>query len=277
MVNSYFAQNNLCSVKKSVVKVISGIDKFNINQIMKLVKAAEMTGVDYIDIAANPRIVSVIKSFSNLPICVSSIDPLELYNCVIAGADIVELGNFDLFYSRGISFSRNNILKLSREIKYLLPNTCICVTIPHVLSLKEQLALVRLLKKIGIHILQTEGNSTSKKISIMDENKNDIFFRSVIKASASLSILNAITQEFEIPIIAASGFNIFSSSIAQSYNSSGVAIGSFLRDYNTIIDLSYVLSEISISLSYQKKDFYHGNFCIKINALILNNSVVINK
>jgi Protein of unknown function (DUF561) len=33
-------------------------------------------------------------------ICVSAIDPDELVPCVAAGADMVELGNFDMFYDQ---------------------------------------------------------------------------------------------------------------------------------------------------------------------------------
>jgi Protein of unknown function (DUF561) len=36
-------------------------------------------------------------------ICVSAIDPDELVPCVDAGADMVELGNFDMFYDQVLS------------------------------------------------------------------------------------------------------------------------------------------------------------------------------
>ena len=83
---------------KKSVKVITGIDNFKIIDIIKKIQAADLAGATYIDIAAHPLIVSIAKSITNLPVCVSSIDPIALYNCVLAGSDIVEVGNFDIFY-----------------------------------------------------------------------------------------------------------------------------------------------------------------------------------
>ncbi|NES25228.1 MAG: DUF561 domain-containing protein, partial [Symploca sp. SIO3E6] len=120
---------------KTAIKVICGLEEMNIMQIIKLVKAAELSGATYLDIAANTRIITIVKSLTNLPICVSSIDPLELYNSVLVGADIVEIGNFDIFYKRYMNFSVDCILKLAEKTRTLIVDKDICVTIPHLLSL----------------------------------------------------------------------------------------------------------------------------------------------
>lgn len=236
---------------KTVVKVIAGLDNGSIKNIMKLVKAAEISKATYIDIIANPKIVSIIKSLTNLPICVSSIDPLELYNSVIAGADIVELGNFDLFYTKNIYFTLEQIYNLALETRLLLPSIDLCVTIPHIFSLESQVQLAIQLEKIGVNILQTEGFSTSVNNIYNINNNLDYLALSASKASSSLSSTYALSQSVNIPIITASGINSISSSVAISYGSSGIGIGSSLKKYQSIADMSLNMIEILQSLKYQ--------------------------
>nr|YP_010196107.1 hypothetical protein LK014_pgp156 [Gracilaria caudata]UAD83504.1 hypothetical protein [Gracilaria caudata] len=88
--------------KQKAVKIITGLNNFSINSIIKIVKATELGQASYVDIAANPKIISTIKSINSFPLCVSSIEPLELLDCVIKGADIIEVGNFDIFYDKKI-------------------------------------------------------------------------------------------------------------------------------------------------------------------------------
>nr|QCI05441.1 hypothetical protein [Crouania attenuata] len=265
-------------MRHNVLKVIAGINNFRLDQIVKLVKASELVFADYIDIAANYRLVSIIKSISNLPVCASSIEPLELYNCVLAGADLVELGNFDTFYSSNIYLSADEILKLAIETRSLLPHTYLSVTIPHVLSLDEQVKLSINLENIGVNMLQTEGYNTSKILKNINSKYNDNFLSSTTQASSALSSLNVITQVVSIPVIAASGFNSISSSIARSYKSFGVAIGSYLKKYNNLIDISCRLHEIIRSLSYQNIKYSNDDcFYLRMNALNLNKSIIIKR
>nr|QCI08115.1 hypothetical protein [Polyneura bonnemaisonii] len=76
---------NLFKLKR-VIKVISGLNNSNINQIIKIVKSAGLLGASYIDIVSNTKVVKIVKSIIYLSICVSSIDPLELYNSMIAAS-----------------------------------------------------------------------------------------------------------------------------------------------------------------------------------------------
>ena len=141
---------------KKIIKVISGLSNLDIRKIICITKAAELSCASYIDIVANVRIVSIIKSMTSLPICVSSIDPFELYNCSLAGADIFEIGNFDNFYNKKIYFSSSQILKLAKLTRSLIRDKDICVTVPHTLNLYDQIILSKKLEDLGINILQTE-------------------------------------------------------------------------------------------------------------------------
>jgi len=51
---------------------------------------------------------------------------------------MVEIGNYDSFYEMGIEFSSEQILKLTRETRKMLPSITLSVTVPHTLSLPDQ-------------------------------------------------------------------------------------------------------------------------------------------
>nr|QOS04662.1 hypothetical protein [Sarcopeltis skottsbergii] len=259
---------------KRVVKIISGLSNFDLNYIVRVVKAAQIGRADYVDIAANTEIISVVKSCTKIPICVSSIDSIDLYRCIVYGADMVEIGNFDFLDSQGIVFSGHQIIQLAQEIRLLLPNSIICVTIPHRLLLDKQMKLASNLKSIGICMVQTEGLSTKL---LYRSIANNYISHSIHKASAALSSSYAISQSIDIPVISSSGINSISALIAIAYQASGVGIGSLLKNFNTIYEMSNCISDIVASLSYyiyglpQKKSLkIHKcvNFYIQISVYI---------
>lgn len=71
-------------------------------------------------------------------ICVSAVEPELFPACVAAGAEMIELGNFDSFYDQGITFSAEDVLEMTRQTRSLLPTTVLSVTVPHTLDLDEQ-------------------------------------------------------------------------------------------------------------------------------------------
>lgn len=233
-------------LRRQVVKVITGLSNFNINDVMKKVKAAEIAGATYVDIAANPSLVSLVKSFSHIPICVSSINPRDLYRCVVAGADIVEIGNFDVFYSKNTIFSAKQIITLAGETKALLKDTHICVTVPHHLLLEQQIELVKNLKTLNISCIQTEGYSTKYNIK---NRKKSLISQVIQKSSAALSSTYAIAHSVDMPVIASSGISALSSNTAISYGASGVGIGSILNEMENVYEMGQYIKEIVVSIS----------------------------
>nr|QCI08860.1 hypothetical protein [Wrangelia sp.] len=242
-------------INRKVIKVICGLQNTNISNIIQVVKAAELAGATYIDIVANTKIVSIIKSLTYLPICVSSINPIDLYNCSLMGAQIVELGNFDIFYDKNIQFSQEYILDLAYETRSLIPNKDICVTIPHTLNLYEQVTLARSLENIGINMIQTEGYMS--KINIQSDFKKyinmksnfDMVSQATYYSAATLSSTLVIANSVDIPVITASSLNDLSSVIAFNYGASGIGIGSCINSMNNIYDMSDLLSEIKYSIN----------------------------
>ena len=109
--------------EKRAVKVIAGIDNFDIENIKKVVSSAENAGASAVDICAKPEIVSEIRNMTDMPIFVSSIVPSELVKAVELGADAIELGNFDVLYKKGMSFSADQVMSLVRETMDMLGDT----------------------------------------------------------------------------------------------------------------------------------------------------------
>ena len=146
--------------EKRAVKIIAGIDNFDIENIKKVVRAAEQSHASAVDICAKEEIVSEIRNMTEMPIFVSSIVPEELARAVELGADAIELGNFDVLYKKGISFSADEVLNLVNRTLDLLGDNRVffSVTVPGELAIADQINLARKLETMGIDLIQTEGH-----------------------------------------------------------------------------------------------------------------------
>ena len=248
--------------KKKVIKIISGLSNFNLASIIKTIKAAEISGATYIDVASNPKLVKVLKSTTNLPICVSSIEPKDLYCCLLAGADILELGNYDVFYSKGISFSAFQIVNLVNEIKSFSKDKLLCVTIPHNLLLQDKVYLAQTLYKAGVVMVQTEGSIAKNKSFSSHES---LILQTTNSSSSALSTSYAISKYTDMPVIASSGINSVSAPIAISYGASGVGICSSLSNYNSIFQKVDYINQVisSINMFKSQQTFYNIQTLIK--------------
>ena len=56
---------------------------------------------------------------------------------------MIEIGNFDSFYSSGRVFNVADVIALTEATRRLLPSIPLSVTIPHTLSLEEQIQLAQ--------------------------------------------------------------------------------------------------------------------------------------
>ena len=126
--------------EKRAVKIIAGIDNFDVENVKKVVMAASNSGASAIDICADTDIIAMVRQMTDLPLFVSSVVPQELAHAVILGADAVELGNFDALYKKGQTFTASQVLELAKETKELIGNDVFfCVTIPGELEIAEQI------------------------------------------------------------------------------------------------------------------------------------------
>nr|YP_009313458.1 Hypothetical protein ycf23 [Galaxaura rugosa]SCW21712.1 Hypothetical protein ycf23 [Galaxaura rugosa] len=231
---------NACKARQ-VLKVILGLSNFNLQSIVPIIKAADVAGATYIDIAANVSLLKEIRNLSNLPICVSSIDIDELISCHHFGADILEIGNFDIFYSKGFNFSAEQVLNMTDKLLIKVPNASVSVTIPHKLSMQSQIELAQALERMGIDMIQTEGISSQQDYS-------NSLFHSIDHASASLSSTAILSKCVTLPIITSSGINSITAPIAVSYGASGIGVGSFFKKTRNINNLICHIDAIMYSL-----------------------------
>ena len=125
-------------VAGNAFKVISGIQNFDETLVRNVASASNLGGASHIDIACDEKLVRVAKQFCSLPVCVSSIVPADFVKAVAAGADMIEIGNFDGFYEQGLKFTAEDVIAMTLETRALLPTIPLSVTIPHTLALHEQ-------------------------------------------------------------------------------------------------------------------------------------------
>ena len=219
--------------EKRAVKIIAGIDNFDAEQVKKVVIAATSAGATAIDICAKPEIITMVRTMTDLPIFVSSIEPEDLAHAVALGADAVELGNFDALYKKGISFSAEQVLNLAKRTKELIGETFFCVTIPGELEISEQVNLARDLENLGINLIQTEGHFTN------DAPSNGV--RGLIER-AELTISNTIelTRNVELPVMTATGINPTTASLAFAAGASAIGCGSCVNKLDSEIAMMAV-------------------------------------
>lgn len=253
---------------KKVIKVITGIDQTDISQIVSIIKAAELSGSTYVDVVANPKVVKLVKSVSSLPVCVSSIDLIELYNCVVAGADLIEIGNFDCCYKKGIYLTSRQILQLTQELKCLLSNIDLCVTIPYYLSISDQVTLAQDLEFLGVNIIQTESIFIKNKLQVLNFNDSNTF-SSAYPSYLSLLSTYCISRYVDIPIITSSSMNTLTSSIALLFGASGVGVGSIIRNQNNLLEMSRYLKILRSSMNLIADQQF-----INSNAFYCSNRVI---
>mmetsp|Transcript_4471 Transcript_4471/g.6697 ORF Transcript_4471/g.6697 Transcript_4471/m.6697 type:complete len:292 (+) Transcript_4471:40-915(+) len=222
-------------------KVISGLHNFDIDLVKNVAWAAENGGASHVDIACRPDLVRAAKSVCSLPICVSSITPSAFVEAVDAGADMVEIGNFDSFYKEGRQFSAADILAMTSEVRKLLPTIPLSVTIPHTMSLSEQIVLAKDLQKCGADIIQTEGKFSANVAGMGVQELIEI-------ASPTLAAAYAISRAVTIPVMCASGLTDVTVPMALAAGARGVGVGSSIYKLAKAQQMRMAVEAISLCM-----------------------------
>jgi NAD(P)H-dependent flavin oxidoreductase YrpB (nitropropane dioxygenase family) len=211
---------------RSALKVISGLNNFDKRSTAAIVKAADLGGATFVDIAADPALVQLAKSLTNLPICVSAVEPEKFVQAVAAGADLIEIGNFDSFYAQGRRFEAEEVLALTRETRALLPEITLSVTVPHILTLDKQVQLAEELVKAGADIIQTEGGTSSQPT-------HPGTLGLIEKAAPTLAAAYEISRVVSVPVLCASGISNVTVPLAIASGAAGVGVGSAINQLNS--------------------------------------------
>jgi hypothetical protein len=208
-----------------VLKVISGLNNFDANNVAAIVKAADRGGATFVDIAADSDLVRLVRGLTSMPVCVSAVEPQKFVSAVQAGADLIEIGNFDSFYAQGRRFEAQEVLALTKETRSLLPTITLSVTVPHILTLDQQVQLAEDLVQAGADIIQTEGGTSSKPTSAG-------ILGLIEKAGPTLAAAYEISRAVSIPVLCASGLSNVTVPMAIAAGAAGVGVGSAINQLN---------------------------------------------
>jgi len=231
---------------QSLLKVISGLNNFDLQSVKTIVEAASLGGADLVDIACKPELVDLALKNSSLPVCVSSVEPYSFLDSVKAGASLIEIGNYDSFYEKGINFSDEKVLNIAKETRDLLPNVPLSVTVPHTMPIDKQVDLALRLVDESVDIIQTEGGTSSRPYS---SGIQGFFEKSVPTLAATFAIYQEFKkQSVDIPIMSASGLSQVTCPLAISCGASAVGVGSAVNKLDDLISMIAVVRGLKESL-----------------------------
>ena len=211
---------------RSALKIISGLNNFEPERVAATVRAAEQGGATFVDIAADSDLVQLTRQLTNLPICVSAVEPEQFVKAVASGADLIEIGNFDSFYAQGRRFEAEEVLILTHQTRRLLPNITLSVTVPHILELDRQVQLAEELVKAGADIIQTEGGTSSTPTHAGTLGL-------IEKAAPTLAAAYEISRVVTVPVLCASGLSSVTAPLAIASGAAGVGVGSAINQLNS--------------------------------------------
>ncbi|NEO31228.1 MAG: DUF561 domain-containing protein [Symploca sp. SIO3C6] len=224
-------------VNNQVLKVISGLNNFEPDRVAAVVKAADRGGATFVDIAADSDLVKLVKGLTDLPICVSAVEPEQFIVAVEAGADLIEIGNFDSFYAQGRRFESEEVLALTQRTRSLLPETTLSVTVPHILTLDLQVQLAEKLVQAGADIIQTEGGTSSHP-------RSSGTLGLIEKAAPTLAAAWEISRAVPVPVLCASGLSSVTVPMAIAAGAAGVGVGSAINRLDSEIAMVAVVRSL---------------------------------
>ena len=225
--------------QKCAVKIISGINNFDIKKAEMVVKAASMAKASAVDVSANEEIIKMALETTSLPVFVSSINPFELAGAVKLGDVAIEIGNYDALYKSGKIMNPNQILNITKQTKALIndESVFISVTVPGHVNINEQIKLAIELEKLGVNLIQTEGASIA---NVQNDNTRGLI------EMATVSIANTIelARNVDIPVMTASGLTPATVAMAFASGASAVGVGSCINKLNSLLEMTATATQI---------------------------------
>lgn len=203
--------------ERRLLKVIAGIENFDRANVLAIARAARKGGAQAVDIAADAELVRAVKAeCPELVVFVSSTTPSKLVEAAAAGADVLELGNYDALYRQGVHPTKAEILGWARDVRAGAPGVPLCVTVSGHLSLAEQLELATELEALGVDVLQTEGQVGPE---------SDDTFVALAGAVSALGNTAEIRKAVKLPLLLAGGFNRVTAPFAVAAGADALGVG----------------------------------------------------
>ncbi len=231
---------------KNCVKIIAGIDNYDIENILKVIYAADRGKADAVDIAAREDLIKLARTNTDLAVFVSSTEPEKLLMAQENGADVLEIGNFDAYYRQGIRITADEVLKITKKtIEIVQKNTMICVTVPGHIDIAEQIELAQALEYLGINLIQTEGACTSEAKSAGARGLME-------KVLVSVSNTIELVKNVNIPVMTASGITSTTAGMAFAAGASAVGVGSAVNSLSSEIEMLATVKSIVEAVKPEK-------------------------
>lgn len=227
---------------KNLVKIISGIQNYDKKKSLDVAMASELGGASALDICDDAEIIKSIRAVVQLPIFVSSIDPLKLIAAQAYGADVLEIGNYESFYKQGKLFTPKEILEIAQFVKKsVLSDVLLCCTIPSTLEVENQVKLGKKLVDLGFDILQTEGF----ELDVPPSDRKDLTYNDILKSASTIANTIELRKSLkEALIITSSGITLTTIPLAFSAGSSGVGIGKYISSLTSQMEMIERVKEI---------------------------------
>lgn len=221
---------------KKCLKIIAGINNYDKENVMKIAAAAHSSGASALDICDQEDIIKEVRAkFPHLPLFVSSVEPAKLQKAMDLGADVLELGNFEVLYAEGIFYSSDKVLGLAKEImefaKSGFNHALVSITVPGHLDVAEQCALAEKLEELGVDIIQTEGAS-------LVNPQGSGALGHIQKVSLTLANTMEISKSLEKTfLLTASGISPSTAPLAAAAGAHGVGVGKYVNKLETEIEM----------------------------------------
>ncbi len=237
------------------VKIIAGIDNYDMKKVFKVIKAAEAGGADAVDIAADENMIKLAKETFYIPVFVSSIEPEKLLTAKNCGADVLEIGNFDALYKKGLRITPDEVLKITQKTIALAGRKIpLSVTVPGHIDIAEQVRLALALEELGVDFIQTEGAATTEAHSAGARGLME-------KALVSIANTVELAKNVDIPIITASGITATTAPMAIAAGAKAVGVGSCVNRLESELEMLAAVKSIVESVQADAKSGFHTRDC----------------
>lgn len=193
---------------RNFLKIIAGIDNFDVAQALAMAQAAAAGGAQAVDVAADAAIIQAVRErFPDLHVFASALDAAKLAAAARAGAHVVELGNFDAIYKTGGIVTGPQAVEWTRLARQAVPaDVPLCATVPGCLAWDEQIQVAAQLQAAGADILQLEGCHDT-----------------------ALAVATAVAQAVQVPVFVSGGVEPKHVAAIRATGVHGLGVGHFVR------------------------------------------------
>lgn len=237
--------NNIIKLldEKRLLKVIAGINNYDLNKVRKIVASAQIAGASLVDICDDENIIKEMKACFEIDLCVSSVDIKKLERADKLGVAMLELGNYEALHAEGIYYSAAEVLEMAREIMAFEPKALVSITVPGHLTVKEQVELAEKLELLGVDLIQTEG------ATIVDKDMSAALGqieKVKLTLANTIEISRVLNNTF---LMTASGITPDTAKLAIASGANGIGVGQYVNKLESEIEMMAATKSLLESIS----------------------------